>query len=447
MSSVQQSVAKELKQLKQAVAFALDEAKRRGASDAEVSISKQTGISVSTRQCEVETLEFNRDGALGIAVYKGQQKGNASTSDLSKEAICRTVQAAVDISEVTSADPATGLAPKEMMATQIPDLDLFYPTELDADRFIEMASACERHALTHQGIRASDGASVNSHYGVRVYGNTHGFVEGFPTSRHSLSCVLIAGESQHMQRDYAYSVAVDFADLRDVQAIADEAAHKTLARLNSRKINTCHVPVIFDKDVAGGLLGHFAMAISGGNLYRRSSFLLDTLGDDLFPKWFSIHEDPWVKKGLGSSPFDNEGVQTRARDIIHQGQLQTYLLTSYAARKMALQPTGHAGGIHNWLVSDSALTQRDLLKQMGTGLLVTELMGQGVNIVTGDYSRGAAGFWVENGEIAYPVHEITIAGQLKDIYQNIVAIGNDRDANHAISVGSILVDSMKIAGS
>lgn len=445
MSAVQQSIKQELGQLKEAVQFALDEAKRLGSSDAEVSISKQTGISVSTRQMEVETLEFNRDGALGIAVYNGQQKGNASTSDLSREAITRTVQAAVDISEVTSPDPAAGLAPAEQMATDIKDLDLCYPAKLDADHFIDLAVECERYALAHKGIKSSDGASVNSHYGMRVYGNSHGFVEGFPTSRHSISSVLIAGDEQ-MQRDYAYSVAVDFNDLRNIQDIADEAAEKTLSRLNSRKINTCQVPVIFDKNVAGGLLGHFVMAISGGNLYRRSSFLLDSLGSEVFPEWLTIHEDPWMKKGLGSSPFDNEGVQTVPRDIIRAGMLETYLLTSYSARKMGMTSTGHAGGIHNWLVADSGKSQKELLKEMGTGLLVTELMGQGVNIVTGDYSRGAAGFWVENGEIAYPVHEITIAGNLRDIYQHIQAIATDRDPNHAISTGSILIDSMKVAG-
>lgn len=445
MSSIQQSMDKELTQLKQAVEFALDEAKRFGASAAEVSISKQTGISVSTRSSEVETLEFNRDGALGIAVYQGQQKGNASTSDLSKEAISRSVKAAVDISDVTSADPAAGLAPKDLMATEIPDLDLFYPTELEPQRFIDLACECEKIALSHQRIKASDGASVNSHYGVRVYGNTHGFIEGYPTSRHSLSCVLIAGDEQ-MQRDYAYSVAIDYNELRSAQSVADEAVEKTLSRLNSRKIKTSQVPVIFDKNVASGLLGHFVMAISGGNLYRRSSFLLDSLGQSIFPKWLTIHEDPWLKKALGSSPFDNEGLQTQERDIIKDGILQTYLLTSYAARKMAMQPTGHAGGIHNWLVTHSSLSQAELIKQMGTGLLVTELMGQGVNIVTGDYSRGAAGFWIENGEIAYPVHEITIAGNLKDIFQNIVAIGDDIDPTHAIRTGSILVDSMKVAG-
>lgn len=445
MSSIQQSMDNELSELKEAVSYAIDEATRHGASAAEVSISKQTGVSIATRNSEVETLEFNRDGALGIAVYRGQQKGNASTSDLSREAIARAVKAALDISEVTSADPAAGLAPKELMATDIPDLDLFYPTELEPERFIDLASDCERIAVGQSGIRASDGASVNSHYGVRVYGNSHGFIEGYPTSRHSLSCVLIAGEEQ-MQRDYAYTVAIDYQELKTAQWVADEAVRKTLSRLNSRKINTCQVPVIFDKDVASGLMGHFVMAISGGNLYRRSSYLLDSLGEQVFPKWLTIHEDPRIKKTLGSSPFDNEGIQTKARDIVTNGQLETYLLTSYAARKMQMAPTGHAGGIHNWLVSHHDLSRHQLIKQMGTGLLVTELMGQGVNIVTGDYSRGAAGFWVENGEIAYPVHEITIAGNLKTMFQNIVAIADDADATHAIQTGSILIDSMKVAG-
>jgi PmbA protein len=438
-------IAVELGQLKEAVSYALEQAAKFGASQAEVSIAKQTGISVATRQCEVETLEFNHDGALGIAVYRDQCKGSASTSDLSHEAIDRAVKAALDIAEYTSADAATGIADKSLLATDIRDLKLFHPHPLDPDRFIELANECEAIALDHPGIKASDGASVNSHYGVKVYGNSHGFVEGYPTSRHSLSCMLIAGDEE-MQRDYAYTVARDFADLESAKTIAERAVSKTLSRLNAQKIATCQVPVLFDKDVSSGLLGHLVMAISGSNLYRRSSFLLDQLGERVFPDWMQVFEDPFIEKALASTPFDSEGVRTQPLDVIKDGVLASYLLTSYSARKLGMQSTGHAGGIHNWRVSDSGLSQKELLKQMGTGLLVTELMGQGVNVVTGDYSRGAAGFWVENGEIAYPVHEITIAGTLQQMFKQIVAIGNDRDRNSAIDTGSILIESMKIAG-
>lgn len=435
----------ELGQLKEAVSYALEQAAKLGASEAEVSISKQTGISVSTRQCEVETLEFNHDGALGIALYRDKCKGSASTSDLSREAIDSAVKAALDIAEYTSADSATGVADQAMLATEIRDLKLFHPHPLEPDRFIEMASECESLALANPQIKASDGASLNSHYGVKVYGNSHGFVEGYPTSRHSLSCMLIAGETD-MQRDYAYTVARDFADLESVQAIAERAVNKTISRLDAQKIATCQVPVLFDKDVSSGLLGHLVMAISGSNLYRRSSFLLDSLGEQVFPEWLQISEDPFIEKGLASTPFDSEGVRTTPLDVIKDGVLSSYLLTSYSARKLGMQSTGHAGGIHNWHVQDTGQDRAQLIKEMGTGLLVTELMGQGVNVVTGDYSRGAAGFWVENGEIVHPVHEITIAGTLQQMFKQIVAIGNDRDRNSAIDTGSILIESMKVAG-
>ncbi|MDO6686865.1 MULTISPECIES: metalloprotease PmbA [unclassified Agarivorans] len=444
--SPEKQVSQELSQLKQAVEFAIQEAKQLGADESEVSISKQTGICVATRDQEVETLEFNHDGALGIAVYTANCKGSASTSDLSPEAIKNAVKAAYDISKFTSADKAAGIADKELLATDIPDLDLFHPHPLEPDRFIELAKKCEGLALANPKIKASDGANINSHYGVKVFGNSHGFVGGYPTSRHSISCMLIAGEKD-MQRDYAYSVARDFSDLDSIEEIAAQATSKTLGRLGSRKISTCEVPVVFDQEVAGSLFGHLIGAISGGNLYRRSSFLLDSLGKKLFPSWLSIYEDPFVKKGLSSTPFDSEGVAPKAKHIIADGVLESYLLTTYAGRKLGMQSTGHAGGIHNWLVKNSGVNRAELLKQMGTGLLVTEMMGQGVNTVTGDYSRGAAGYWVENGEIAFPVHEITVASTLPEMFANVVAIADDFDKESAIQTGSILISSMKIAGS
>ncbi|GDY26493.1 peptidase PMbA [Agarivorans sp. Toyoura001] len=444
--SPEKQVSQELSQLKQAVEFAIQEAKQLGADESEVSISKQTGICVATRDQEVETLEFNHDGALGIAVYTANCKGSASTSDLSPEAIKNAVKAAYDISKFTSADKAAGIADKELLATDIPDLDLFHPHPLEPDRFIELAKKCEGLALANPKIKASDGANINSHYGVKVFGNSHGFVGGYPTSRHSISCMLIAGEKD-MQRDYAYSVARDFSDLDSIEEIAAQATSKTLGRLGSRKISTCEVPVVFDQEVAGSLFGHLIGAISGGNLYRRSSFLLDSLGKKLFPSWLSIYEDPFVKKGLSSTPFDSEGVAPKAKHIIADGVLESYLLTTYAGRKLGMQSTGHAGGIHNWLVKNSGVNRTELLKQMGTGLLVTEMMGQGVNTVTGDYSRGAAGYWVENGEIAFPVHEITVASTLPEMFANVVAIADDFDKESAIQTGSILISSMKIAGS
>ncbi|RKF21357.1 metalloprotease PmbA [Alginatibacterium sediminis] len=442
----EQQVKDELSSLSEAVEFVLKRAKEKGADQCEVSVSRQTGVSISTRDQQVETLEFNRDGAMGIALYKDSCKGSVSTSDLSQSAIEQALDAALDISRYTSQDPDAGIGDADLMAKEVRDLDLFHPQDLKPARFIELACELEAKATSYSGIKASDGASLNSHYGAKVYGNSHGFIGGYPTSRHSMSCMLIAGEEE-MQRDYAYSVARDFNDLQSIASIADEAAQKTLSRLNSRKIDTCVVPVVFDREVASGLFGHFVGAISGSNLYRRSSFLLDSMGQSIFPDWLSISEDPFVLKGLGSTPFDSEGIRTQKQNIVTSGELQSYLLTTYSARKLGMKSTGHAGGIHNWYVHGMSETRQALLDKMGTGLLVTELMGQGVNIVTGDYSRGAAGFWVENGKIMYPVHEITIAGNLKEMYKNIVAIADDPDPCSSIQSGSVLIESMKIAGS
>ncbi|GAA5645729.1 metalloprotease PmbA [Vibrio proteolyticus] len=444
---VKQQVAQQRVELEAAVARALEMAAKQ-ADAAEVAITKTTGLSVSTRMCEVENVEFNSDGALGITVYRGQRKGSASTSDLSEKAIQQTVLAALDIAQFTSEDPFAGPAPKELMVSEIPDLDLFHPDTPDPDHAAQIAIAAEQQALAYSDkIKQSDGASYDSHYGVKVYGNSHGLLASYASSRHSTSCCVIGqGVNGEMERDYSYTVARHRDDLWSPQVVGQKAAEETVRRLDARRLATGKFPVMFAADVATGLMGHLVMAISGGNLYRKSSFLLDQLGQTVLPEWFNIQERPHVLRGLASSPFDSEGVVTQDRDIITDGVLATYLLTSYAARKMNMTPTGHAGGIHNWYVKSTGQSFEQMLKALGTGLLVTEVMGQGVNIVTGDYSRGAAGFWVENGEIQYPVSEITIAGNLKQMFQQIVAVGNDVEERSQIQTGSILLESMKVAG-
>ncbi|EGQ8475830.1 MULTISPECIES: metalloprotease PmbA [Vibrio] len=444
---VKERVALQRQELEAAVAKALELA--AASSDAaEVAITKSTGLSVSTRMCEVENVEFNSDGALGITVYRGQRKGSASTSDLSEKAIRQTVLAALDIAQYTSADPYAGPAPKELMVQDIPDLDLFHPDEPNPDVAAQIAIAAERAALGYsKKIKQSDGGSYDSHFGIRVYGNSHGLLASYASSRHSISCSVIGeGRNGEMERDYSYTVARHRDDLWTPESVGLQAAENTVSRLDPQKLKTGQFPVMFAADVATGLIGHLVMAISGGNLYRKSSFLLDHLGKTILPTWFNISERPHVMRGLASSPFDSEGVRTQDLEIITDGVLATYLLTSYAARKMNMTPTGHAGGIHNWYVKSTGQNYQQMLKELGTGLLVTEVMGQGVNVVTGDYSRGAAGFWVENGEIKYPVSEITIAGNLKQMLQQIVAVGSDVETRSQIQTGSILIESMKVAG-
>ncbi|WP_188005817.1 metalloprotease PmbA [Vibrio cholerae] len=444
---VKERVALQRQELEAAVAKALELA--AASSDAaEVAITKSTGLSVSTRMCEVENVEFNSDGALGITVYRGQRKGSASTSDLSEKAIRQTVLAALDIAQYTSADPYAGPAPKELMVQEIPDLDLFHPDEPNPDVAAQIAIAAERAALGYsKKIKQSDGGSYDSHFGIRVYGNSHGLLASYASSRHSISCSVIGeGRNGEMERDYSYTVARHRDDLWTPESVGLQAAENTVSRLDPQKLKTGQFPVMFAADVATGLIGHLVMAISGGNLYRKSSFLLDHLGKTILPTWFNINERPHVMRGLASSPFDSEGVRTQDLEIITDGVLATYLLTSYAARKMNMTPTGHAGGIHNWYVKSTGQNYQQMLKELGTGLLVTEVMGQGVNVVTGDYSRGAAGFWVENGEIKYPVSEITIAGNLKQMLQQIVAVGSDIETRSQIQTGSILIESMKVAG-
>ena len=433
--------------LRDAVSFAIETAQKAGAT-AEVGVTKVSGLSVSTRLQEIENVEFTNDGALGISVYLGQQKGNASTSDLSEEAIKNTVEAALAIAKYTSPDDCTGLADKELMAFEAPDLALYHGASVDVEQATKLALEAEKSALEYDAkIVNSNGASFNSHTGVRVYGNTHGMLQSYLSSRYSLSCSVIGGELDQLENDYEYTVSREFDALSSADWVGQNCAKKVIARLNPQKLTTREVPVIFLNDVATGLISHLTGAISGGSLYRKSSFLLDHLGKQVLPDWFQISERPHLLKRLASTPFDSEGVRTQDLEIIQDGVLQTYLLTSYSGRKMGMQSTGHAGGIHNWLVKPNltgGLTA--LLRQMGTGLLVTDVMGQGVNIVTGDYSRGAAGFWVENGEIQYPVAEITVAGQLQDMLKNIVAVADDVEHRSNIQTGSILLDKMKISG-
>ena len=425
----------------------LDEARAQGASAAEAAVSMGSGLNVTVRMGEVETVEYNRDKGLGVTVYFGQRKGSASTTDFEIAAVKETVAAACAIAKYTAEDDCSGLADASLMARDIPDLDLFFPWNIDADQAIVLARSCEDAArAVDKRITNSEGATVSSQQGARVYANSHGFVGAYPTTRHSVSCCVIGQDGEVMQRDYWYSSARDAGDMQDAAAIGTIAAQRTLRRLNGRRLTTRQAPVVFEADVAGSVLGSFVSAIRGGNLYRKSTFLLDSLGTQVFPAWLSLREDPHVKKGLASSPFDNEGVATHAHDLVRDGVVKSYVLDSYAARKLGMQTTGNAGGTHNLIVSHGNQDLNALLRQMDTGLLVTELLGHGVNLTNGDYSRGASGFWVERGEIQYPVEEITIAGNLKTMFQNIVAIANDVDLRKNLRTGSLLIERMTIAG-
>lgn len=434
-------------QLKQAVEIALDFAKKAGAT-AEVAVTKVSGLSVSTRLEQTENIEFNNDGALGISVYLGNRKGNASTSDLSSKSIQQAVESALAIAKYTSEDPCAGLGNKALMAFDAPDLELYHQAEINVDQAVELALEAEHYALnSDERIVNSEGASFNSHSGIRVYGNTHGMLQSYLSSRYSLSCCVISAFEEQLERDYEYTVSREFHKLSSPQWVGQQAAIKAVERLNPRQIKTCEVPVIFYNDVATGLIGHLAGAISGGSLYRKASFMQDKLGCPILPDWFEIAERPHLLRQLASSPFDSEGIKTQDHQIIQDGILQTYLLTNYSAKKLGMQTTGHAGGIHNWLVKSNRTGGLEiLLKEMGTGLLVTEMLGSAINGVTGEYSRGAAGFWVENGEIQYPVAEITIAGQLQEMYQNLIAVGDDIEHRSNIQTGSILLERMKVSG-
>lgn len=441
----------DLPRLEALVAQIVDEAKQQGASACEVGVSLNQGLSVNVRRGEVETLEFNRDQGFAITLYSGQSKGSASTSDTSPAAIKQAVEAALTIAKHASQDPCAGLADAALMAKDLPDLDLYHPWALGADQAIELAQNMEAAAFAVDArLSNSDGASVNLYQGCRVYGNSHGFIGGYAGTRHSLSCVMIAeaqeaGERQ-MQRDYWYDVKRNASNLQAAEAIGRQAAERTLARLGARSVPTAQVPVLFAPEIASGVLGHFIAAISGGNLYRKSSFLEGALGQPVFPSWLSLDERPHLPGLLGSSSFDNDGLATRAQHFVKDGVLSSYLLSTYSGRKLGMPSTANAGGVHNLFVSHGNDDFAAMLKKLDRGLLVTELMGQGVNMVTGDYSRGAGGYWIENGQIQFPVQEVTIAGNLKDMFHNIVAIGNDLDLRGNVRTGSLLIDNMMLAG-
>jgi len=434
-------------ELERAISQALDVAKGLGATAAEAAISAESGYCVTVRLGEVETVEHNRDNGMGITVYVGKRKGAASTTDTSPAAIKRTVEAACDIAKYTAEDEYAGLANAEDMATEILDLDLNHPWSADTARAIELASECEAAALDYDPrVNNSEGGSISSHCGLRVYGNTHGFLAGSASSYHSASCAVIAEQDGAMERDYWYSSARRPTDLESMDSIGRMAAERTVSRLGGQQLPTCKVPVLYSADVAASLLGHFVSAIRGGSLYRKTSFLLDHLGQPVFADGIRIYEQPHLHAALGSASFDNDGVATQNRDIVTDGVLQGYVLDSYAARRLNMQTTANAGGVHNLTIAPGNLDAQGLLKKMDRGLLVTELMGSSVNGVTGDYSRGAAGFWVEGGEIQYPVSEITIAGNLKDMYRDILEVGTDVDLRRSTRTGSILIREMMIAG-
>lgn len=437
----------QLDHLKSTVQELLDEAKRQGASAAEAGLSQEKGLSVSVRLGDVETIEHHCDQGLGITVYFGQRKGSASTTDLSIESIRETVSAACSIARYTSEDEFAGLPEKEALATEFPDLDLNHPWTISAGEAIALAIECEDAARAyHADISNSEGASINTHQGLRVMGNTLGFIHGYYSTRHSLSCSVLAQRGDSMQRDYWYSVARNAENLEPAVDVGKKAAARTIERLQARSLSTRQCPVLYSAECASGLLGSFIGAISGGNLYRKSSFLLNALDQQIFPDFVHIHEQPYLLGALGSAAYDSEGVATRSRDMVSNGILRSYVLGTYSARKLGLHSTGNAGGVHNLTIAPGGLDFQAMLKKLDTGLLVTELMGQGVNMVTGDYSRGAAGFWVENGQIQYPVEEITIAGNLKDMLKNMIDVGNDVDFRSNIRTGSILVERMSIAG-
>ena len=437
----------DLDSLKQITQDVLKLAKNAGASSAESEVSFGSGQNVSVRLGETETIEYNRDKGVSVTVYFGQQKGNASTSDLSLPALKDTVEAACNIAKYTAKDAFCGLADASLMATDIADLDLNHPWHISVDDALAMAKRCEAAAMDvdRKRINNSEGAGVSNSDGVFAYANSHGFVGGYASTRHSMSCSVIAGEGDAMQRDYWYTSARDFADMETAEQIGKIAGERTIRRLGAKPMQTGNYPVLFEAPLASGLISSLVSAISGGSLYRKSSFLLDSLGKQVASSILNIDELPHLKKASASSPFDSEGVATKSRKLVQNGVLQGYVLGSYSARKLGMQTTGNAGGSHNLIVQSTGQNFAELLQKMGTGLLVTEVLGHGLNMVTGDYSRGAAGFWVQNGVIAHPVEEITIAGNMADMLKNIVAIGNDVNKNSSKQTGSILIEKMTVA--
>ena len=425
----------------------LAQARASGASQAEVSCNEDSGLSVNVRMGEVETVEATRDRGIAVTVYFGTRKGSASTADLREDSLQATVAQACAIARHTEDDPASGLADAELMATTQREFDGWHPASFDADRAIGIALAAEAAGREVDArIGNSDGASANAGATISVYANSHGFLGAERSTSYSIGCALIAGEGEDMQRDSWYSVALAEGDLEDPRAVGRKAAERTLERLEPRSLPTGDVPVLFAAETARSLIGHYLGAVSGGALYRKASFLLDSVGTRVFPDWFGIDELPFLPRGFRSAAFDAEGVATRESPLVRDGIVQRYLLGSYSARKLGLQTTANAGGVHNLQVRANAAGLQELMQGMGSGLLVTELMGQGANPITGDYSRGAAGFWVEHGRIAYPVDGITIAGNLKTMFNAIEAVGNDVDPRSHIAIGSILVGRMTVAG-
>jgi PmbA protein len=444
----QESPFPEQSQLEDMVQHVIAQAQKAGADGVAAGVSIDAGLSVTVRLGETETLEFNRDRSLGLTVYFDHRKGSASTADFSPESLSATVQAACDIARYTSRDECAGLADAECMATVIPDLDLYHPWDLDAEQAIVLATECEDAARqVDTRIENSEGGTVSSYVGMRVKGNTHGFLAGYRSSYHSISCSVIGKQGDEMQRDYWSSSARDSADLATAAETGRIAGERTIRRLGTQRLSTRQAPVVFAAEIASSLFGHFISAVSGSSLYRKSTFLLDYLGKPVFPDHLHIHEQPLLLKGIGSGPYDSEGVATQARDFIRDGILQSYVLNSYSARKLGMQTTGNAGGVRNLTIDPGDRNLNEILRGMDTGLLVTELIGFGVNNITGDYSRGAAGYWVEGGKIQYPVDEITVAGNLKDMFMNIIEVGNDVDLRGNTRTGSVLIEEMTIAGS
>jgi len=433
--------------LQEIAAAALKRAAEKGATACEAEVSDSYGQTVTVRMGEVETIEYNRDKGLSITVYIGKQKGYASSADFAADAVAATVDAALSIAGFTASDDAAGLADQDTLARDVRDLDLFHPWDLTVERAIDMAKACEAAAFAlDPRIVNSEGASVSSQQTQFVLANSLGFMAGFPSSRHYLSCAVIASDEEQMQRDDWYVSQRAARDLARPEAVGDYAGRRALARLRSRKIKTTEAPVLFEAPAANGLVSHFVSAASGGNLYRKTSFLVDRLGAEVFSPAITIVERPHLPRGHASSYFDDEGVATHEREVVTRGVLQGYFLGSYSARKLGMKTTGNAGGSHNLVVQSGELDLPALIRETRRGLLVTELMGHGINLVTGDYSRGAAGYWIEGGEIAYPVEEITIAGNLRDMFRGIVAVGSDVLTRGSRTTGSILVERMTIAG-
>lgn len=429
------------------IEFVLERAKILGADAAEADLGAGSGLSVNIRRGDVDKLEYERDKALGLTLYLNGQKGNASTSDFSEQAVQSSVEAAYNIARYASRDECAGLVEARLMATAVPDLDLYHPWSISPEEAISTAVECERKAFAaDKRITNSDGAAVSTYSGINLYGNTNNFIDGWRWSSHTIDCTVIAEDKNGMQRDGWYSKTRDYHDLQTLTDIGREAARRSTARLGSRKLSTRRVPVIFEAPVAGGLFSAFVSAISGESLYRRASFLLDKKGENIFADPVTIRERPHLKKALGSAPFDRDGVATCERDIVTDGVLQDYVLSGYSARKLGLQTTGNAGGVHNLVVEPGANDLDFMINEMGTGLLITDMIGFGVNQVTGDYSRGACGFWIENGEITYPVEEITVAGNLLDMYKNIVMLGSDVDPRGNILTGSVMIATMTVAG-